>query len=47
MRVYMKKPACVDKSARIPMRDYVCLKVISYCIPLLDEIDEFGDHASS
>jgi hypothetical protein len=27
--------------------DYVYLKVLSYCIPLLDEIDEFGDHASS
>jgi hypothetical protein len=33
----VKKPACVAKPARIPMRDYVCLKVLSYCIPLLDE----------
>ena len=43
----VKKPACVTNPARIPIRDYVCLKVLSYCIPLLDEISEFGDHASS
>ena len=43
----VKKPACVTNPARIPIRDYVCLKVLSYCIPLLDEIGEFGDHASS